>query len=400
MLASDLIRLTARAIGAHPLRSFLTLLGIAVGVTAVILLTAIGEGVHRFVLQEFTQFGTNVMQIAPGKIAARGGPPGLPTTARPLTIEDSQALRRIPGVVAVTPLAAGNAEVEANGRLRRTAVYGVGAEMPAAYSARVRSGRFLPAADDALQPRPLAVLGAKLKHELFGSANALGARLRIAGERFRVIGVMAPKGQFLGTDLDDSVFIPAARALAMTNREGLQEINLAYAEGLSAGRLVAAVRALLRARHGREDFTVITQEDMLRSLSRILDVLTAAVGALGGISLVVGGVGIVTIMTIAVAERTGEIALLVALGARRATILSMFLAEAVLLSLLGGLFGLILGTGLAALAGLLLPGLPVALPWRFVLVAEALAGLIGLAAGVLPARRAARLDPIEALRAE
>ena len=399
MLASDLIRLTARAIVAHPLRSFLTLLGIAVGVTAVILLTAIGEGVHRFVLQEFTQFGTNVMQIAPGKIAARGGPPGLPTTARPLTIEDALALRRLPGVVAVTPMSAGNAEIEGNGRLRRTAVYGVGPEMPMAYSARLRSGRFLPA-DDPLQPRPLAVLGTKLKQELFGSANPLGQRLRIAGERFRVIGVMAPKGQFLGTDLDDSVFIPAARALAMTNRAGLQEINLAYEEGLSASRLVAAVRALLKSRHGREDFTVITQQEMLRSLSKILNVLTAAVGALGGISLLVGGVGIVTIMTIAVAERRAEVALLVALGARRSTILTMFLAEAVLLSLIGGMLGLLIGAGLAVLAGLLLPGLPVAIPWPFVAIAEALAGVIGLAAGVLPARRAARLDPVEALHTE
>ena len=367
--------------------------------TAVILLTAIGEGVHRFVLAEFTQFGTNVMQIAPGKVAARGGPPGLPTTARPLSLEDAQALRRLPGVVAVTPMAVGNAEVEANGRLRRTAVYGVGAEMPRTYSAPVRSGRFLPD-DDALQPRPLAVLGAKLKHELFGSANPLGTRLRIAGERFRVIGVMAPKGQFLGTDLDDSVFIPAARALAMTNRAGLQEINLAYQEGLSPARLAADVRALLGARHGREDFTVITQEDMLRSLSKILDVLTAAVGALGGISLLVGGVGIVTIMTIAVTERTGEIALLVALGANRSTVLWMFLVEAVLLSLAGGLLGLVVGGGLAGLAGLLLPGLPVAMPWRFVVVAELLAAAIGLVAGVMPARRASRLDPIEALRAD
>lgn len=157
---------------------------------------------------------------------------------------------------------------------------------------------------------------------------------------------------------------------------------------------------MLKARHGREDFTLTTQEDMLRTLSSILDVLTMAVGALGSISLLVGGVGIVTIMTIAVSERTSEIGLLVALGAPRWTILGLFLGEAVALSALGGLFGLALGFGLAQLIHLLVPALPVHTPLAFVVIAELIAIAIGLLAGVLPARRAARLDPVEALRAE
>ncbi len=399
MIGRDLVLLTGRAISAHPMRSFLTLLGIAVGVAAVILLTAIGEGIHQFVLSEFTQFGTNVIELVPGKIVARGGPPGLPTTARPLSLEDVAALAKLPGVTAVTPAISGNAEVESNGRVRRSAVYGVGPAMTEVFSMRVRGGRFLPP-DDARQARALAVLGSTLKRELFGGRNALGERVRIAGERYRVIGVMESKGQFLGTDLDDSVFIPAGRALAMFNLEGAAEVDLTYREGLPAAEVAGAVRRLLSERHGREDFTLITQEDMLLSLSKILGILTAAVGALGGISLVVGGVGIVTIMTIAVSERTGEIGLLVALGARAATIQSLFLGEAVLLSLLGGLLGLLLGGGLALLAGIALPALPVQIPWRFVLLAEAVAGLIGLAAGVLPARRAAALDPVQALHAE
>ncbi|MCB1955417.1 MAG: ABC transporter permease [Rhodocyclaceae bacterium] len=399
MRATDLVALTLRALSAHPLRSFLTLLGIAVGVTAVILLTAIGEGIHQFVLREFTQFGTNVIQVVPGKTAARGGPPGLPTTARPLTLDDAVALERLPGVTAVSPIVSANSEVEAQGRVRRSAVYGVGPAMTAVFAMRVRSGRFLPA-DDVQQARGLAVLGATLKRELFGQGSALGERIRIAGERFRVIGVMEPKGQFLGTDLDDSVFIPASRSLAMLNREGLMEINLAYQQGLAAAGMADAVRARLSERHGREDFTITTQEDMLRSLSKILDVLTTAVAALGGISLLVGGVGIVTIMTIAVAERTAEIGLLVALGARRATILALFLAEAVLLSTLGGLLGLAIGGGMATVARIAAPALPVAAPWRYVVVAFAVSILIGLVAGVLPARRAAQLDPVDALRSE
>ncbi|GAB1394623.1 ABC transporter permease [Rhodocyclaceae bacterium] len=399
MLARDLFTLSTRALTAHRLRSFLTLLGIAVGIAAVILLTSIGEGVHRFVLNEFTQFGTNVIEIAPGKTKASGGPGGLQTTVRLLTLDDARALERVPGVTSVTPGVWGNSEVGANGRLRRTTVQGVGPHVPEMYKMHVQSGSFLP--DEAFEhARPLAVLGPKLKQELFGSAPALGQRLRIGGMQFRIIGVMAPKGQFLGMDLDDTVFIPTARALELYNREGLLRINLAYREGLDAKTVAADIKSALAARHGREDFTLTTQEDMLRTLSKILNVLTAAVGALGGISLLVGGVGIVTIMTIAVTERTNEIGLLKALGAREQTILGIFLGEAVALSAIGGLLGLILGIGVAQLLHLLVPALPVQTPLSFVVLAEVVAVIIGLAAGVLPARRAARLDPVEALRAE
>jgi putative ABC transport system permease protein len=399
MRPADLFVLSGRALTAHRLRSFLTLLGIAVGIAAVILLTSIGEGVHRFVLAEFMQFGTNVIEIAPGKTRASGGPGGLQTTVRLLTLEDARALTRLPGVVAVSPNVWGNSEVAGNGRLRRTTVQGVGPELPEIMKLTVQSGGFLP--DEALEhARPLAVLGPKLKQELFGSASALGQRVRIGGMQFRVVGVMASKGQFLGMDLDDTVYIPTARALELYNREGLMRINLGYRAGLAAGDVAAAVKSALVARHGREDFTLTTQEDMLRTLSKILNVLTAAVGALGGISLLVGGVGIVTIMTIAVTERTNEIGLLKALGARERTILGIFLGEAVALSALGGLCGLLLGIGIAQLLHFALPALPVQTPLSFVLLAEAVAILIGLVAGVLPARRAARLDAVEALRSE
>jgi putative ABC transport system permease protein len=399
MIASDLFTLSTRALTAHRLRSFLTLLGIAVGIAAVILLTSIGEGVHRFVLAEFTQFGTNVIEIAPGKTKASGGPGGLQTTVRLLTLDDARALERVPGIRAVTPIVWGNSEVSANGRLRRTTVQGVGPEMCEITKMTVQSGNFLP--DESFDhARPLAVLGPKLKQELFGSASALGQRLRIGGMQFRIIGVMAPKGQFLGMDLDDTIFIPTARALELYNREGLMRINLTYRDGLTSGEVAEAVKSALAGRHGREDFTLTTQEDMLRTLSKILNVLTAAVGALGGISLLVGGVGIVTIMTIAVTERTNEIGLLKALGARERTILGIFLGEAVALSAVGGAFGLLLGIGVAQLLRLAIPALPVQTPLSFVVLAEVVAVVIGLAAGVLPARNAARLDPVEALRAE
>lgn len=400
MLWIDAIPLAVRAITAQRLRSFLTLLGIAVGIAAVILLTSIGEGIHRFVLAEFSQFGTNVVGIHPGKTKTGGVPPsGLPTSSKPLSLDDVRALSSLPHIVAITPSTWGNAEVAANGRLRRTSIYGVGPQMLGVFKTTVRAGQFLPA-EDADNARALVVLGPKLKDELFGAENALGARLRIGTDQFRIIGILEAKGQFLGIDLDDTAYIPAARALELFNRDGLNEINISVEEGVPAAKMAALIKERLIARHGREDFTLVTQEEMMSTLSNILDVLTMAVGALGGISLLVGAVGIVTIMTIAVTERTNEIGLLVALGAQRRTILGLFLGEAVVLAATGGVFGLILGIGLAQLIQWAVPALPVHTPISFVLMAEGLAIVIGLLAGVLPARRASLLDPVEALRAE
>jgi putative ABC transport system permease protein len=352
------------------------------------------------VLAEFTQFGTNIASISPGKVKTSGpAPTGIPSSVRPLSLDDARALGQLPHVTAMTATVWGNSEVSANGRLRRTTVNGVGADMLKVYSIKVKTGQFLP--DENLEnARAFVVLGSKLKAELFGSENPLGARVRVGNLQFRVIGVLEAKGQFLGVDLDDAAYIPTARAMELYNRDGMMKIDVAYEEGVPSARIVSAVKASLLARHGREDFTITTQEDMLRTLSNILDILTMAVGALGSISLLVGGVGIVTIMTIAVTERTGEIGLLVALGAPRRTILGLFLGEAVALSALGGVMGLLLGMGLAQLIHLAVPALPVHTPLTYVVLAEAVAVAIGLLAGVLPARSAARLDPVAALRAQ
>ncbi|MBL8437334.1 MAG: ABC transporter permease [Zoogloeaceae bacterium] len=399
MLLRDLIHLSLRSLLAHRMRSALTILGIAMGIVAVILLTAIGEGIHQFVLAEFSQFGTNVVEVSPGKRGAKGGPPGLPSTTRDLTLDDTAALARIAGVVGVTPMVWGNSEVEGNSRLRRTTIYGVGPAMTRVFTMTVSAGQFLPP-DDPDHPRAFAILGAKVKDELFGDENPLGSRIRIAGEQFRVIGVMAPKGQFLGTDLDDTIYLPAARALALYNRSGLMTVNLAYHKDQHPAAIEARIRAVLATRHGRVDFTITTQEDMLKALSKILDILTAAVGALGGISLLVGGVGIATIMIITVAERTSEVGLLLALGATKAMILTLFLSEALTLGGIGGLIGLTFGGGIAGLVGLLVPALPVRLPVFYVVVSAVSALALGLLSGVLPARRAADLSATEALRSD
>jgi putative ABC transport system permease protein len=189
MILRDGVMLALRAITAHRLRSFLTLLGIAVGIAAVILLTSIGEGIHRFVLAEFSQFGTNVIGITPGRREARGGPPGLPASARPLTFEDAHALAQLPNVVGVVPTATGNAEVAGNGRLRRTSIFGGNAATLHVFNMRLRVGQFLPE-EEGSEARSFVVLGPTLKAELFGAANALGARVRIGGQQFRVVGVL------------------------------------------------------------------------------------------------------------------------------------------------------------------------------------------------------------------
>lgn len=399
MLLKDSVKLSLAALFSQRMRSFLTTLGITVGIASVVLLTSLGEGVHRFVLSEFTQFGTNLIGVTPGKATTAGISGGIISNVRPLSMDDAAALKRLPNIIAVAPVVQGNAPVEFGKRSRRTYIFGVGPQAPKVWQIRVAKGRFF-TADDPSASRAFAVLGSKVKDELFVGENPLGRRIRIGGERYRVIGVMESKGQLLGFDLDDAVYIPTSRALAIFNRDSLMEIDLLYATGSSADQVAKKIKKLLMARHGAEDFTIITQEQMLEVLGSVLDILTLAVGAVGGISLLVGGVGILTIMTIAVNERTAEIGLLRAIGAGRRHILFLFIGEAVVLSSIGGLAGLIIGAGGAWFLGVAVPALPTHTPWSYVVLAEILAVSIGLLAGVMPAYRAANLDPIEALRAE
>jgi putative ABC transport system permease protein len=399
MYFRDFLTLTTSSFLTSRMRSFLTGLGIAIGIAAVILLTSIGEGLHQFVLAEFSQFGTNIITIQPGKTQTQGGNIGVIGSVRQISLDDADALRHLPYVENVNPSVMGNAELRANGKTRRTTVFGEGKNFAKSFTMNVQSGTFWPDEDNE-QARAFVVLGAKVRQELFSGQNPLGQYLRVGGQRYRVVGVMEPKGQILGMDLDDAVFIPAARAMELLNRPGLMEVQVSYRGGADVDAVIRLITERLKERHGREDFTIISQEEALEVLSSVLDVLTFAVGALGGISLLVGAVGILTIMTMAVTERTAEIGLLRALGAREKQVLMLFLGEAIMLSALGGVLGLIIGIGIAQGLHLLFPALPVHTPWLFAVLAELTAVSIGLAAGVAPAMRAARLDPIEALHAE
>jgi putative ABC transport system permease protein len=399
MLIQDIIRFTARSIVAHRMRSVLTALGIGIGVTAVVLLTSIGEGINRYIVEQFTQFGTNVIGVQPGKANTLGISAGVFNSVRPLSLQDAEALARAPYVLNSVPAVSGSASVEARGRERTVNVFAVGPEFDQAFRFYVSRGSFLPD-DDLERPRAVAVLGSTVYEEIYGSENPLNDRVRIGGDRYRVVGVMESKGEMLGIDLDDTIYIPAASGLAMFNREGLQEIDLLYEDGADVDEVISGIERIMIARHGGEDFTIISQQQMLDVLGSIIDVLTIGVGALGGISLLVGGVGIFTIMTIAVHERTAEIGLLRAVGAGKQRISQLFLGEAVLLAGLGGAVGLAAGIGIVVFVNITIPAMPASIAVEYVLLAEAIAVLIGLAAGVLPARRAASMEPLEALRTE
>jgi putative ABC transport system permease protein len=225
MRQQDFVKLIGQSIVAHKLRSVLTALGIGIGVTAVVLLTSIGEGLNTYMVEMFTQFGTTTVQIQPGKTSTFGFTPGVLNSTRPLSLADATALERAPHVVAAVPMVAGSATVEGNNRERSVTVYAVGPEFDRAFKVDVVSGSFLPH-DELERARNVAVLGAKLYTELFGGGNALGARIRVGGQRYRVVGIMESKGDMVGIDLDDTVYIRAARGLELFNRQGLLEIDV------------------------------------------------------------------------------------------------------------------------------------------------------------------------------
>lgn len=399
MRGRDLVDLALESLRLHRLRTGLTLGGIAVGVIAVLLLTALGEAARKYVESEFSGIGTNLVIVLPGKVETSGGGATFGGTTRDLTIEDAEAIgRQVASVKQVAPVSIGAAPFEYGGRTRNVMIIGTTAEYALARSLIVTAGEFLPPGDPR-QGERVAVIGRKLQREVFQGENPLGKLVRIEDARFRVIGILGSKGQSMGFNMDDVALVPVSTGLKLFNQSGLFRIMIQAASPAAVPQVLARSREVLKERHdNEEDFTLITQDAMLKTFRRIIGSLTVALAGIAAISLAVAGIGIMNVMLVSVSERKTEVGLLKALGARRRQILGMFLVEALALSALGALAGVAVGLLLIAVAAQMWPAFPIgpSVPWIGVVLALSLAAGVGF--GLMPARRAAGLQAADALR--
>jgi len=393
----DLITFATQALLRFRLRTALSILGVSIGVLAVLILTALGEGARRYVVGQFATIGTNILIVFPGKTETSGAIPGFGGVPNDLTLDDAEALQRgIPGARLLAPLSMGNETVAFRERSRQVAVIGTTHAFFEMRELKMHTGRCLPPGD-MRRGAPVTVLGRDLARELFGNDPAVGQVVRIGGWRMRVIGVAAEKGTFLGFNVDEVALVPVATGMKMFNRTSLFRIQLKVEAATELEAVRDRVRHLLIERHGEEDITCVSQDAVIQTFTSILSALTFALAGIAAISLTVAGVGIMNVLLVSVSERTAEVGLLKALGAKQGQILAVFLAEAVVLSVSGGLVGLVAGEGLVWCFGALYPAFPVATPLWAVITVILLSLGVGTVFGVLPALKATRLDPIQAL---
>lgn len=400
---TESLKMAVATLSANRLRSALTMLGMVIGNASVIAMIGIGQGAQKLAAEQFESLGPNVLFIAPGNQDARGTTFDLPKT---LVLDDAQAIaEQVPSVEAVSPQRQSRELITYGSRSTNSTIIGTNPAFLLVRSFDVAEGRFLTELDLRRNDQVVA-LGSELATQLFGPQNPVGQKIRIKNVSFQVIGVMQPKGSFLGQSSDDTAFIPittmANRIVGRTSLYGL-DLTFISASAKNADSVNAAqfqITNLLRLRHqivGEDDFTVRTQKDILTIVGTITGALTIMLAAIAGISLLVGGIGIMNIMLVSVTERTQEIGLRKAIGASQQDILVQFMIEAIILSAAGGLIGTCIGVGGTLLVGLLTP-LETGISVPAITLAVGVSGGIGLFFGVVPARRAARLDPIVALR--
>jgi putative ABC transport system permease protein len=398
MSAHDLLAFAAGALRGHRLRTMMSMLGVSIGVASVIVLTALGEGALVYVTREFASLGSNLLFVLPGKTETAGMAP-MGGVARDLTLDDAEAIRRVAGVRHVAPLTMGEARARFGERARDVTVAGTTVDLRELRSIRMQAGRYLPGGDLRHAPR-VCVLGSEIRRELFPDSNPLGEIIRIGDERYRVIGVSEPRGMSVGMDLDELIHIPVVRAMKLFDQTGLFRIMIQVSSHEDLEAVKAGVREVLRERHdGEDDFTLWTQDSILIAFERVLTALTLALGGIAAVSLTVAGVGIMNVMLVSVSERTREIGLLKAVGVTPSQVLAAFLVEAAILSTSGGLAGLAGGYAIVRAFTRLYPVFPAAPPMWAVAGSMGLSMAIGILFGALPARRAARLDPVQALAA-
>jgi putative ABC transport system permease protein len=394
---ADLLRAALRALLRHRARSGLMLLAMAIGVAAVVTLTALGESARSYVSSQFTSLGTELLIVSPGRAETRGAGMFVGETTRDLTLDDALALLRSPAVSRIAPLVVGTTLASTGSLQREVPLIGTTSEFLELRRWHLAQGSFLPPGDPE-RAENVCVIGAKVRRELFGPRPFLGEWLRIADRRCRVIGLLSTEGRSIGVDAEQVVVMPVATAQDLLDQPSLARIMV---ETRGRDRLPQAQQDIvntLRERHqGEEDVTVVSQAAVLATFDRVLASLTYTLAGIAGVSLAVAGILVMNVMLVSVSQRTEEIGLLKALGAPRRQILASFLTEAGLLSTFGALLGLAVGWGGSLLIGKLYPVLTVRPPLWAVLAALATALGTGLVFGALPARRAAALDPVHAL---
>ena len=399
MRPADLLDFAWQVVRGAPGRAMLTVLAMGIGVAAVILVTALGEGARLYVANQFGSLGTNLVIVLPGRSETAGAMPGVLVgkTSRDLTLEDALALKRSPAVRRLAPLIVGAGDIRSGARNREVPVLGTTAEMLHVRHMELAHGQFLPEGDPRYS-QPVCVIGSRVASELFGQQPALGEWVRIGDRRFRVIGVMAKQGESLGMNTDEIAILPLAAAQALFNTDSLFRILVEAKSREQIADAKTDVEEILRQRHeGERDVTVLTQDAVLATFDRILRALTLAVGSLAAISLAVAGILIMNVMLIAVTQRRREIGLLKALGATGRQIRLAFFAEAALLALGGATIGLTVGELGRRIGVQLYPAIPFQAPWWALLAAPATAVITAVLFTVAPARRAALLDPVQAL---
>ena len=395
MRTRDLLRYSLGALRGHRLRTLLSLLGVGIGVASVILLTSLGEGARLYVTGEFASLGSNLVILVPGRTETFGAAPFMNTAPNDLTVDDALAIvREVRGIRRAAPLAMGGAPIEVREKRRDVLVVGTTHEMLGVRKLEIGVGRFLP---EGVRDAPVCVIGSKIQRELFGGENPLGQTVRLGDTRLQVIGVLKPRGMSIGMDLDEVVEIPVDTALRMFNRTSLFRVLIEVGSSAEIPSVKERVIALMEERHGEKDVTVLTQDAVLSTFSNIFNLLTAALAGIAAISLTVAGIGIMNVMLVSVSERTREIGLLKALGVTARQVLAVFLVEAAAISTAGGLGGLAVGLGAGHALQRIYPEFPVQPPSWAVATALVVSISVGVLFGMLPARRAARLDPVAAL---